>query len=169
MPAGLARAVLLVGALGAARALRPRAEFRPILLLRGGEQEAVVEGTVAPSPVEVDEEDGAEQLRRALQNKPKRKPLKKARASFDVQDSVTAALSLSVVGAAGLASGPLMAATPRHLKDAVWMLFGSALASMMFLLMRVFNYARAMSLNSGEPRARNRSALPVGTPSSYQH
>ena len=152
MPAGLARAVLLVIALGAARALRPRANFRPLLLLRGGDQDAVMERTVMPTPVEVeDEEDGEELLRKVLQNKPKKKLVKK-RASFDMQDGVTAALSLSVVGAAGLASGPLMAAAPPPLKDVVWMLFGSALSSMMFLLMRIFNYARAMSLNSGERR-----------------
>lgn len=75
-----------------------------------------------------------------------RRKLKKTR-TVGLQDAMTAVLWLSAAGTAQLGSEPLMAAVPRGMKDAVWMIFGSLLASFMYVLLRLTNYPRAMAVN----------------------
>ena len=150
MPPGRVRAAALVAcALGGAAAdvvvQQPR--LPQLLALRGGVQPAPVVDSPATAPP-------ANARRAALLNKSSNKPkIKRRKATyakarpFGLLDVATAAVSLSALGAGHLASDPFMAAVPRGVKDMAWMIYGSMIASILFLIVRVLNFGRANAVN----------------------
>jgi len=145
--------MLPVGALVACLALpghapsisRPEA-LPQLLALRGGLQPALAESAAAPKVADRPAISSRGSTRLRSKTVKKRPTRRKARDAFDAQDALNAAVGLSAVGAAGLASGELMAAVPGHLKDVAWMTLGSVLASSLFVLTRVVNADRALTL-----------------------
>ena len=140
------------------------ASLPKLLQLRGGVQPSTVKTTaLVEKPAAT--LHGAAQLRKALKNKPIA-PRRKQRASFDLQDAFTTALCLSAMGAAALSNAPLIAGVPKHMKDYAWLAFGSALSTILLLLVRVFNYDRAMAVNRGLGKLVLGTSTPVAAPSS---
>jgi len=73
--------------------------------------------------------------------------MKRRTSAFGFQDAAASALCLSALGAAQLWSAPLMSTVPRHLQDAVWMTFGCTVGAALFLLVRLTNEFRSLSIN----------------------
>jgi FtsH-binding integral membrane protein len=118
-----------------------------LLLLRGGVRPAsVVEKPSTPSPSQ-----SANATQPSEQSKvPTRRA--KQRVTFEVRDAVTAALGLSVAGAAqwmcnANVAAAMMALVPAHKRKPVWVLIAGTLAAALFLVVRIFNPSRAIVVN----------------------
>lgn len=141
------RAALVACALGTGFAFQPQDGLSRLLILRGGVQPAAAAVVDAPPPAA----SAAPAL--VKKNRPKSTPKKRvvprnARAQYSgFQDASTAILSLSTLGAAHVASQPLMAAAPRGMADIVFVMFGSTISSLLFLILRLVNSARAVDVN----------------------
>ena len=145
MASGLLARTLVVCALGTTLAWQPghrQAKVPPnLLVLRGGVQP--VERPTTPATVAARSNDRA--TASTTRNRPKLK--KKNQGALGLQDAATAVLSLTALGAASIGADPIMAAAPRGMKEAVWMVFGSLLSSLLYLIMRFTNFDRAMVAN----------------------
>ena len=128
----------------------PTIRASPLLAMRGGVQPALVEGAATSTPVSVDRPAVTPHgmaLRVERKRTPKLKRRKKRPAHFDLQDAASATLGVAALGAAGLMSENIMAVVPGKVKDFAWITFGSAVSSLIFLILRLSNAERAATVS----------------------
>jgi len=139
---GAGTALVLGAVVGACVALPAgKSDRPPLLVLRGGVQPALAAGVV-----------NEQLLPSRISRSSRRRKNKSPSASFQVRDAVTAILCVSAVGAIAASAGgmnldPVMAAhVPRNAMMKAWILFGGALSSGLYALVRLTNYDRARQI-----------------------
>ena len=128
-------ALVLLVTVHAGLSLRPRASVirAPTLLsLRGGAQPASIERSSATLP---------KRPKRAAKTKPQ------SPSDVGIRDVAVVGLCLATAAAAHLYAEPLMATVPPNLKSHAWLLFGGTFATTLYVVVRLFNYPRAMGID----------------------